>query len=69
MRKILWKRYVVKYEREIHKSVRMDERIYNYIMQFDGRNFTDKLENLVINHAELTGHLADVGNGRIPEFL
>ncbi len=52
--------YVVKYRRDVQKSVRLDARIYGYIMQSDGRNFTDKLENLVINHAELTGRLSDL---------
>lgn len=45
--------------RKIHKSVRMDDRIHKYIMQQDGRNFSDKLENLVIDYARLMNHLED----------
>lgn len=41
--------------KEIHKSVRMTEESYNYIMQQDGANFSDKLANLVMDHARLTG--------------
>lgn len=43
--------------RDIHKSVRMDDRIYEYVMRQDGKNFSDKLENLVLDYARLTGHL------------
>ncbi|MCX4353818.1 MAG: hypothetical protein OSJ60_19700 [Lachnospiraceae bacterium] len=46
--------------RRIQKSVRLDDRIYRYIMQHDGKNFSDKLENLVLDHVRLTGHLDDV---------
>lgn len=42
--------------KEIHKSIRMTEQVYSYIMQQDGDNFSDKLANLVIDHARLTGH-------------
>ncbi|MCX4323796.1 MAG: hypothetical protein OSJ59_12620 [Lachnospiraceae bacterium] len=42
--------------RRIQKSVRMDSRIYDYIMQQDGQNFSDKLENLVIDYSRLMGH-------------
>lgn len=52
--------YVVNYKREVHKSIRLDDRIYNYIMQLSGENFSDKLENLVIDHAKLTDRLMDV---------
>lgn len=41
--------------KEIHKSIRMTEQIYSYIMQLDGANFSDKLANLVMDHARLTG--------------
>lgn len=41
--------------KEIHKSLRMTEQVYNYVMQQDGDNFSDKLANLVIDHARLTG--------------
>lgn len=34
----------------------MTEQVYSYIMQQDGDNFSDKLANLVIDHARLTGH-------------
>ena len=46
--------------RRIQKSVRLYDRIYRYIMQHDGKNFSDKLENLVLDHVRLTGHLDDV---------
>lgn len=52
--------YVVNYKREVHKSIRLDDRIYKYIMQLSGENFSDKLENLVIDHAKLTDRLMDV---------
>lgn len=51
--------------RQIQKSIRMDSRIYNYIMHQDGQNFSDKLENLVLNHVRLTGHLDDVYSRRL----
>lgn len=35
----------------------MDDRIYEYVMRQDGKNFSDKLENLVLDYARLTGHL------------
>lgn len=41
--------------KEIHKSVRMTEQVYSYIMQQDGANFSDKLADLVMDHARLTG--------------
>lgn len=40
--------------KEIHKSVRMTEQIYDYIMQLDGDTFSGKFENLVTDHARLT---------------
>lgn len=43
------------FKRDIHKSVRLDERVYRYIMECKGNDFPDKLENLVIDHAQLTG--------------
>lgn len=45
----------VAFRRDIQKSVRLDSRVCRYIMQFKGSDFADKLENLVIDHAELTG--------------
>lgn len=39
--------------KEIHKSIRMTEQVYSYIMQQDGANFSDKLANLVMDHARL----------------
>lgn len=45
--------------KEIHKSIRMTEKVYNYVMQQDGDNFSDKLANLVMDHARLTGR-ADI---------
>lgn len=46
--------HIVDFKREVHVSVRLDHRIYKYIMSFDGNNFSDSLENLVIDHAKLT---------------
>lgn len=48
------------FDRKIQKSIRMDRDIYYYIMQISGKNFSDSLENLVLDHARLTGHLKDV---------
>lgn len=48
------------FNREIQKSVRMDNDIFVYIMQIEGKNFSDRLENFVLDHARLTGHLDDV---------
>lgn len=47
-------------KRDVHKSVRMDDRIYRYIMKTDGSCFADKLENLVIEHAGLTDCVSDL---------
>lgn len=52
---IAFKNWQVAFMRDIQKSVRLDSRVYRYIMQFEGSDFTDKLENLVIDHARLTG--------------
>lgn len=46
--------------KEIHKSLRMTEQVYIYIMQQDGDNFSDKFENLVMDHARLAGRM-DIG--------
>lgn len=46
--------------KEIHKSIRMTEQVYSYIMQQDGANFSDKLANLVMDHTRLTGRM-DIG--------
>lgn len=48
------------FNREIQKSVRMDNDIFGYIMQIEGKHFSDRMENLVLDHARLTGHLDDV---------
>ncbi len=48
------------FNREIQKSVRMDKDIYAYIMQIEGKHFSDRPENLVLDHARLTGHLDDI---------
>lgn len=45
----------VAFRRDIQKSVRLDSRVHRYIMQFNGSDLADKLENLVIDHARLTG--------------
>lgn len=47
-------------KRDIHKSIRLDSRIYEYIMRVDGSDLADKLENLVIDHAQLTGKAYDL---------
>ena len=36
--------------KSIQKSVRFRQSIYDYIMAFPGKNFSDKLENLVIEY-------------------
>lgn len=41
--------------KEIHKSIRMTEQVYSYIMQLDGDTFSGKFEKLVIEHVRLTG--------------
>ena len=52
----------VRFNRNVQKSIRMDDSIYEYIMAFYGSNFSDKLENLVVDHAKLTDHLKDIRN-------
>lgn len=52
--------YTVNFKRDIQKSVRLDSRIYRYIMQSEGSDFTEKLENLVIDHAGFTDKLSDL---------
>lgn len=47
--------YYVNFKRDVHKSLRLDSRVYRYIMQIDGSDFADSLENLVIQHARLIG--------------
>lgn len=54
MRKYIGNR-VINFIKNVHVSVRLDDRIYKYIMSVDGKNFSDKLENLVIEHAEISG--------------
>lgn len=46
--------HIVDFKREVHVSVRLDHRIYKYIMSVEGNNFSDSLENLIIDHAKLT---------------
>lgn len=52
--------YIVTFRREIHKSIRLDERIYRYVMNMDGDDFTKKFENLVIDHAKMTDRVSDI---------
>lgn len=54
---------IIRPNRDIHKSLRMDSRAYNYIMQHEGNGFSDKLENLIIEHARLTGREEDYKRG------
>lgn len=37
--------------KRVQKSVRLHESVYEYIMNIEGNNFSDKLENLVISHS------------------
>lgn len=52
----------VSFKRDVHKSVRLDSRIFRYIMQTGGSGFADSLENLVIEHARFTGRSSDLLN-------
>ena len=38
--------------KSIQKSIRLRPVIYDYIMTFPGKNFSDKLENLVIEYGK-----------------
>lgn len=40
--------------KKIQKSVRFRYFVYEYVMKFNGKNFSDKLENIIIEHARLT---------------
>lgn len=59
MRKLLGS-HLVNFKKNVHVSVRLDRGIYEYIMSIDGNNFSDSLENLVIDHAKLTSRLFDI---------
>ena len=37
--------------KNIQKSVRFHPLVYEYIMSYRGDNFSDKLENIVVDHA------------------
>lgn len=50
------------FKRDIHKSIRLDSRIFRYIMETEGSDFADKLENLVIDHARFTNRSSDLLN-------
>ncbi len=52
--------FVIDFKRNIHKSIRLDERIYRYVMSMDGDDFTKKFENLVIDHAKMTDRVSDI---------
>lgn len=54
--------HYVNFKRNIHKSIRLDSRIFRYIMQAEGPDFADKLENLIIDHSRLTNRLSDLLN-------
>lgn len=36
--------------KSVQKSVRLRPVIYDYIMTFPGKNFSEKLENLIVEH-------------------
>lgn len=36
--------------KSVQKSVRFRPVIYDYIMTFPGKNFSEKLENLIVEH-------------------
>lgn len=37
--------------KSIQKSVRFNSLVYEYIEAFEGKNFSDKLENIIIEYA------------------
>ena len=59
MRKLIGS-HIVNFKKSVHMSVRLDCSIYEYIMSIDGNNFSDSLQNLVIDHAKLTGRSFDI---------
>ncbi len=59
MRKVIGS-HIVNFRKNVHVSVRLDRGIYEYIMSIDGNNFSDSLENLVIDHGKLTGRQSDI---------
>lgn len=52
--------HIINFKKSVHVSVRLDRGIYEYIMSVEGVNFSDSLENLVIDHAKLTGRINDI---------
>lgn len=55
LKDVRFKGFHVAYQsKSIQKSVRLRPVIYDYIMTFPGKNFSDKLENLVIKHENQT---------------
>lgn len=42
--------------KNIQKSVRFHPLVYEYIMSYRGDNFSDKLENIVVDHATLNNY-------------
>lgn len=48
--KYIKNRYLGK-SKSIQKSVRFHSLVYEYIKAFEGKNFSDKLENIIIEHA------------------
>lgn len=60
MQKRCFGSHIVTFRREIHKSIRLDKRIYRYVMSMDGDDFTKKFENLVIDHAKMTDRISDI---------
>lgn len=41
----------------VQKSVRLSQRVYDYINQYRGNNFCDKLQNYVLDTEELRNQL------------
>lgn len=52
--------HILLMKKDVHASVRFDSRIYSYVMGFEGRNFSDRLENLILDHAELSDRSLDL---------
>lgn len=45
--------FLIGKSKNIQKSVRFHPLVYEYIMSYRGDNFSDKLENIVVDHATL----------------
>ena len=53
--------------RSVSVSVRLPEGIYNTVMQYEGRNFSEKLVNLVFDYREFYGLSKENCNTDFPE--